>query len=136
MAKKLFRDQSLERLSSPDALDHYIKVVNPSTFLILATVSVFLLTLLIWSIFGRVDTKITVPVYAQSGQCVARISDGSQLELGMSVEQNGEKYGTIVLLQEEAEETLLFIEGEALADGMYVMDVVVEQLHPIYFLLS
>jgi HlyD family secretion protein len=52
--EKLFRKESLERLSSPERLDQLMQVVNPRDWIPLTTFGVFILGALIWSIFGRI----------------------------------------------------------------------------------
>ncbi len=52
--EKLFRKESLERLSSPERLDQLMQVVNPRDWLPLATLGIFVFLALIWSIFGRI----------------------------------------------------------------------------------
>ena len=52
--EKLFRKESLERLSSPERLDQLMQVVNPRDWLPLATLGIFIFLALIWSIFGRI----------------------------------------------------------------------------------
>jgi HlyD family secretion protein len=51
---KLFRKESLERLSSPERLDQLMQVVNPRDWIPLTTFGVFVFAALIWSIFGRI----------------------------------------------------------------------------------
>ena len=51
----IFREKSMERVSSPEALNDYIRLTTPSVWLVLADIVVLLVGVLCWSIFGRVD---------------------------------------------------------------------------------
>ncbi|MCR5474760.1 MAG: hypothetical protein K6F28_06090 [Lachnospiraceae bacterium] len=53
----LFREKSLERVSSPEQLDDYIRVTTPSVWIVLAATVIILAGMLAWSVFGTV--KVT-----------------------------------------------------------------------------
>ena len=52
---KLFREKSIERISSPEALNSYIRVTSPSVWVVLLALVILLSGMLAWSIFGRVE---------------------------------------------------------------------------------
>jgi hypothetical protein len=65
----IFRQESLERLSSPEQLDQLIQVVTPKSWLPLATLGSLVFLLMLWSIFGRIPITATgkgVLVYANN----------------------------------------------------------------------
>ena len=51
----LFRKKSLQRMSSPEQLDDYIRVTTPSVWLILFALIILLAGLLAYCIFRTVD---------------------------------------------------------------------------------
>ena len=51
----LFREKSLERISSPEQLDDYIRVTTPSVWLVLIATVILLVGIIIWSFFGTVE---------------------------------------------------------------------------------
>ena len=53
----LFRKKSIDRVSSPEQLNDYIRVTTPSVWLVLLAVILLLIGLLIWSIFGTVSVN-------------------------------------------------------------------------------
>lgn len=55
MKKQLFRKISLDRVNSPEQLNDYIHVTRPSVWLILGAVTLLLLGVVIWGIFGSID---------------------------------------------------------------------------------
>lgn len=56
--KNLFRQVALNKLSSPEELDSLLQVTSPKAWLALGGIGVLLLTATLWSIFGRVPTKL------------------------------------------------------------------------------
>ena len=51
----IFRKKSIERVSSPEELNDYIRVTSPSVWLVLAALILLLAGILVWSVFGTVD---------------------------------------------------------------------------------
>jgi hypothetical protein len=51
----LFRQKSIERVSSPEQLNDYIRVTTPGVWLVLLALVILLLGMLAWSIFGTVE---------------------------------------------------------------------------------
>ena len=52
----LFRQKNLERISSPEQLNDYIRVTTPSVWLVLAALVVLLVGLLAWGALGTVES--------------------------------------------------------------------------------
>ena len=57
----IFRQKSIDRVSSPEQLNDYIRVTTPSVWLVLAAVVLLLAGMLAWSIFG------TIPAHTADG---------------------------------------------------------------------
>ncbi|MBQ7678765.1 MAG: hypothetical protein IJT34_02835 [Butyrivibrio sp.] len=53
--KMIFREKSMERVSSPEQLNDYIRVTTPSVWLILIAVLFLLAGVLVWAVFGRIQ---------------------------------------------------------------------------------
>lgn len=56
---KLFREKSLLRLNNPEKLDNLFRIVSPLNWLILIALALLLLMIVAWSIWGRIDTRIS-----------------------------------------------------------------------------
>ncbi|MCR5651357.1 MAG: hypothetical protein K6F86_09285 [Lachnospiraceae bacterium] len=54
MDNNLFREKSIERVSSPEKLDDYIKVVSPGVWFVLAAIIILVLGFLAWANIGDV----------------------------------------------------------------------------------
>lgn len=73
--KSVFRQEMLDRLSSPEKLNDYIKVSNPGVFTVLITVVLLLISLCVWSFFMRIDTLIDVLVVSDGGVLTAYLPE-------------------------------------------------------------
>lgn len=58
MSESLFRKKSIERISSPEEIDEYMRVTTPSMWLVLGAVVLLLLAIFVWSITGRIEDTI------------------------------------------------------------------------------
>lgn len=52
--KTIFREKSLERISSPDKINDYIKTTTPGIWIVLIAVLLILAGAIVWSVFGRI----------------------------------------------------------------------------------
>ena len=57
----VFREKTMNRVNSPEALNDYIRVTTPSVWIVLLALVVLLVGMLAWSVFG------TVPVNTETG---------------------------------------------------------------------
>ncbi len=55
----VYREKSMDRISSPESLNDYIRVTTPSVWIILVAVIALLIGFLGWSIFGTVEARDT-----------------------------------------------------------------------------
>jgi len=96
MQSKLFNKTSLERISSPEKMNDYIQVANPSVWLILGAAILLMVSVLIWGIFGSVSTTTTVNGLASDGKiiCYINANAGVAVEPGMQVAISGDMKGT------------------------------------------
>lgn len=53
MNNSLFRQKSIDRVSSPEKLDDYIRVTTPSVWITLAAIVILLIGTIVWGIFGE-----------------------------------------------------------------------------------
>lgn len=52
-----FRQESLERINSPEELKDYIRVATPSVWLVLLATAILLAGMLAWSVLGTVEVE-------------------------------------------------------------------------------
>lgn len=85
MGKQLFRRDRADQVTSPEQLNDYIQVTNPGVWLVLLGTLLILVDILIWTIFGQLDTLLPAGAITQDGRTVCYIKDAdrSQVSPGM-----------------------------------------------------
>lgn len=83
----LFRSKSMEKVNSPEQLNDYIRVSNPSVWMILAAVIILLVGVCVWGIFGHLDTTAETVGVCMDGTitCYIREADISDVVEGTPV---------------------------------------------------
>ena len=71
MNKSIFREKSIERISSPEKIDDYMKITGISMWLILGCILMLLTGAVIWGFTGRIEDQI---VDAQGNVSVVEIA--------------------------------------------------------------
>ncbi len=95
LKKQLFRQESLERLSSPERLDQLMRVIGPKSWIPLGTLGSIVIVAAIWSIFGRIPVYIdgvgvmvypstVIPIQSKnSGQLIdVKVKEGDIVKKG------------------------------------------------------
>lgn len=157
MEKTIFREKSIERISSPEQLDSYVKVSNPGVWMALAAIILLLIGAFVWAVFGQLDTTITVAATVRDGCATCYISKdkANAVKVGQSVRIGDGIYAVAAISSSPAAVTqavgeyALYIGsltvGEwiyeatfdtELADGVYEADIVVDSVSPISFILN
>ena len=94
MSDQIFRKKSLDRISSPEQLNDYIRVANPGIWMILAAVIILLAGVCVWGIFGHLDTKTETVGTAKAGKitCYIKETDIRNVKKGTPVYIDGKEY--------------------------------------------
>lgn len=75
MNNSIFRQKSMDRVSSPEQLNDYIKVTNPGIWVVLAAVIVLLLGFIVWGAAGTLETRVNVAAVSDGGSTVLYVSE-------------------------------------------------------------
>ncbi|MFB8790140.1 MAG: NHLP bacteriocin system secretion protein [Potamolinea sp.] len=103
--KSLFRQESLERLSSPERLDQLMKVVSSKDWLPLAALGSLVGLAFLWSILGRIPITVSgqgVLIYPRQVVPIQSNSSGRIQELNVKVGDNlkkGDIIATVDLIE-------------------------------------
>ena len=157
MNEKLFRKQSLDRVSSPEQLDSYIRVSNPGVWMLLAAIIVLLIGVCVWGFLGRLDTTLPAVAMAKSGRTLVFVKeeDLGEISLGMTI-QVDDREVTItsvspepMTVDEQFTEYARHLGGlqlgqwvyaltvsGTLPDGTYSARIVTESVAPISFVIN
>ena len=108
-ASSIFNKRATEKLRSPDDLDKYVRVTNPSIWVILAACAALLAGLLAWGVLGSVTTSVTATgvVVNDRAMCFLSAEDVAKVSEGDAAYVGGEhmtvaKVASIPLSREEA----------------------------------
>lgn len=87
----LFRKKSLDRISSPEQLNAYIRVSTVSVWVLLAAIVVLLVGVCVWGVFGHMDTALPVAAVAENGTVTAYVkeADAARVAVGAAVHVGG-----------------------------------------------
>lgn len=157
MEEKIYREKSLENLSSPEELTGYLRVTGPGVWVTLVGIIILLTGMFFWGIFGTIIKTVTVPAEAADGviSCYVLTDDLDlsdkevTIEIGdMAITAKTENAGTKTMNASDNEtlydsgylspgKNVYVLTGKTtLADGFYNADVTTETLRPISLLFS
>ena len=129
MDQKLYREKSLDRISSPEQLNDYLHVTTPSVWMILTAVIVLLAGLMIWSSIAHIESYVDGSAEVKGGVMTIRFTDqqtARRVEPGMTV-KTGDTGSTLVNVGHDANGLLFATANTALSDGYYSARVCYKQ---------
>lgn len=153
----LFRKKNLERISSPEQLNEYIRVSTPSVWMVLAAVIVLLVGVCVWGVFGHMNTTLTAAAVSREGVLTAyvRAADVEKVSVDAAVTVAGTecKVESIsaepVLVDDTFSEYMRQVGSLQLGewvyalvlqadcpDGVYIAQIVVDSVSPMSFVLN
>lgn len=148
MNDNLFRKSTIDRVNSPEQLNEYIRVAKPSVWIILAAVILLLAGVLIWGIFGNIETTVEADVSVEKGEtfCFVLPEQAEKIEEGMEVRIGEDSTGTVASVSKEqylvegpfevgAYCSKVQFQAADLPDGTYPGEIIIESIRPIYFIL-
>ena len=159
MNNKLFRKKNMEKVASPEQLNDYIHVSNPSAWVVLAAFAILLVGVCIWGIFGTLDTTLSVvAVKGEDGVvCYVKEADCEKIKVGMLVEIDGEEFNVIGIektpipvnqsISDYEKHVGGLVDGEWIyrvyvdcpADfegNVFPAKIIIERIHPFYFVTN
>lgn len=159
MNKNLFRKKTVERVASPEQLNDYIHVSNPSAWIVLAAFAILLVGICIWGIFGRLDTTLYVAAAKEDDSvvCYVKEADIDKIQVGMIVEIDDAEFSIVriektpVHVDESVSDYTKhvgdLVDGEwiyrvylncpADFDGnVFLAKIIIERVNPFYFVTN
>ena len=160
MAKEtqsLFRKKSLDRISSPEQLNEYIRVSTPSVWMLLTAIVVLLAGVCVWGVFGRMESTLSVAAVSRENAVTAyvREADIDRVKAEAVVKVDDETVGILAIDQYPVQVDVTFPEyachvgglqqGEwvypvvldaSYPEGVYAVQIVVDSVSPMSFVLN
>lgn len=157
MNDKIFRKKSVDKMSSPEQLNDYVKVTNPGVWMALAAIVILLVGVCVWGVFGILETKLSVAAVSRDGQTILYVKEDNvaSVQENMSVYIGDETYkvtsisAQAVTVTEEISEYarhtgelsigewvyVVQIDG-SMPDGVYKAQIVTDSVSPLYFVFN
>lgn len=156
MEKDIYRKKSIERVSSPEQLNSYIKVCTPTLWVVLSAVILLLCGVIVWSIFGKLDTTIKTVAVVENGKMTVYFKTediesvkGKVITINQTDYLVSENDYTTEPVKNTLTEYALDIgnlkEGEyvfsattdtQLKDGVYQAEIITDSVSPISFIIN
>ena len=157
MDNNIFRKKSIDRVTNPEHLNDYIKVSNPTVWMILIAIIIFLVGVCAWGYFGRLETTVSTSGEVLNGTYLAYVKEDNILEIkeGLEVRIDGNSYQveTIGKVPAQAggviddyqmhlgnineDDWIYVVSGKTdLPDGNYQIEIVTESIAPMSFVLN
>ena len=118
---ELYRKESMERIQSPEQLNDYLRITNPSVWVVLGAVIVLLAGLLIWGSFARIDSHADGTAMVENGVMTVWFDENAQIQniaSGMDVTV-GNTASAITSVGLSADGQVFALANTDLADGVY-----------------
>lgn len=159
MKEELFREKSLDKVKSPDKADEYLRVANPSFWIVIAAIIILAAAFFVWGYLGEIPTKLNAMAAVQDGELTLLLPEAErgQVDDSMDVLIEGKSFGIksissepvsaddIKAVQEEydyfklnpaAWNYLVKADVAGISDGVKPAAVVLEKVRPITLMLN
>ena len=129
MAKQVYREKAMEKLSSPEQLNDYLRVTQPAVWVTLTAVILLLIGAMIWSSQVSIDSRVSGTVTVHDGKMIMtfeRTPYASYVSEGLSVEV-GSVHSVINSVGVDENGRIFAQADTMLADGTYPATVCYKQ---------
>ena len=156
MENKLFRQKSIDRISSPEALHDYMRVTSPRLWMVLSAIVILLAGFLAFASVAKMENTMPIrvkvmtytPTEAEAAQgdkehstvsCQLPIAQMEVVKTGMEIrlaKETGKVYWISTSADEDKIDVVFEMEHDTvpLEDGEYDATLVLESTTPISFL--
>ena len=160
MKESIFRQKSIDRISSPEQFDEYVKVSTPGVWVSMFAILILITGFLVWCLFGQLDTVVDAAVVSDGNTAICYVEEDNliELETGMEVKTDTQVLtitridSTPVYMTEAENATAVHILGqtddcwlcvctlkskdEVLPAGTYSAKILIESIKPMTFITN
>lgn len=128
----------MERLASPEQLNDYLRVTNPSTWIVMSSVIILLVSLILWSSFAVIESYVSGTGKAENGVLSITFEDQKAagiVEEGMTVSV-GEVRTVVTSVGRDKHGQIIAAANAGVPDGIYDVKVGYRQTKIIQLLIN
>lgn len=136
--ESLFRKKSMDRISSPEQLNDYLHVTNPTVWVVMAAIILLLVGAILWGSVATIDSFAVGTAQVENGNLIVLFDDAQlaqSVQAGMSVAV-GETESVINSVGRTENGVVFAAASTALADGTYPARVVYKQTQVLRLLFN
>ena len=136
--KSVYRQSSLDRIQSPEQLNSYLRVTNPSAWIVLIAVIVLLVGALVWGSFTYIGSFVDGNAHVENGVMTIVFEDDDlawNVQPGMNV-TIGEANATVTSVGRGDDGRLFALADTTLANGSYPVKVSYRQTQIMQLLFN
>ncbi len=125
MEKQLFRKQVMDRLSSPEELNDYLKVTDTGVWAVLIAVVLLIAGGLFWGCTTYINSSVTGTAVVENGRMQIGFEDDAQaenVEPGLAVKA-GSATSTVSSIGTDENGHIFVTADTTLADGTYTVEI-------------
>lgn len=80
--KNLFRPEAVKKIEDPENLNEYIKISSPSVWILSTATALFLIALIIWGVFFKIDNIVKIGAICKNGvaSCFVKETDYEKIK--------------------------------------------------------
>ena len=126
MDNQVFRQKSLDQISSPEQLNDYMRVTNPSVWIVLAAVILLLAGMILWSSVASIDSFATGTAQVKDGTMTVKFENAQiakSISSGMEIVV-GETASVISSVGKDENGSVFATANTTLTDGVYTAKVI------------
>jgi hypothetical protein len=153
----LFRKKNIEKISSPEQLNDFIKVSKPSVWMILAAIIFIIVGVGVWSVSGKLETRESAIISVKNGEghiyltydqvdkvsrgMIVRVDDceGTVVDVDYSPIKVNDEFDIYTKQLGKMTDDEWYYDASVdidLEDGVYSSEIVIDSVSPIYFLFN
>ena len=135
--ESIFRKKALDQIRSPEQLNDYLKVTNPSVWVILVAAVLLFAGLFVWSSIGKLETIAPAIAVVENGNAKITLTGMNAVPItsDMKARIDDTEYDISIVERDEYGRSIA-IAPVALQNGTYDAKVVLETVSPISFLIN
>ncbi len=157
MSESIFRQKSLDKVSSPEQLNDYISVTTPGVWMLIVSIILILIGVIVWGSVAELDTTVDAPVIIKDENAtfyvkaedalkvtigkpvrIAKV-EGKVVNIGVDSMKAEEVLGDFALIDAGYDDDTIVYPVKAqinINDGIYRGQIVIDKVSPLSFLVN